>query len=248
MDSTKRFSSRADLYSKYRPSYPKSAVNFLFSNGINKNSIVGDVGSGTGILSSLLIDKVKRLYCVEPNDEMRNYANKSLSDFDNFISINAKSESTTLDDNSLDAITVAQAFHWFDIEKTKIEFNRVLKPNSNIFLLWNNRISNTPFLREYDQILKSLSIDYKSVNHQNLGRVEFDFFFDKKWCKTSFSNFQKLDFESFIGRVFSSSYTPEEGNKNYNEFYNELKKLFDRENQNGFINFNYNTEIISKRL
>lgn len=130
-----------------------------------KNSIVGDVGSGTGILSSLLIDKVKRLYCVEPNDEMRNYANKSLSDFDNFISINAKSESTTLDDNSLDAITVAQAFHWFDIEKTKIEFNRVLKPNYNVFLLWNNRISNTPFLREYDQILKSLSIDYKSVNH-----------------------------------------------------------------------------------
>lgn len=248
MDSSKRFTSRVELYVKYRPSYPKSAIDFLFSNGISQNSIVGDIGSGTGILSNLLIDKVKSLYCVEPNDEMRNCANKSLSNYDNFFSINGKGENTTLEDNSLDAITVAQAFHWFDIKKTKVEFNRILKPKSNIFLLWNNRISNTVFLKEYDQLLKSLSNDYNSVNHQNLKTEDFDFFFDKKWCKTSFSNYQKLDFESFIGRVFSSSYTPNKSDSNYNEFYKELKKLFDRENQNGFVYFNYNTEIISKLI
>ena len=247
MDNTKRFSSRVDNYVKYRPSYPQDAMSYLFNKGINKNSIVGDIGSGTGILSKLLINNVKSLYCVEPNDEMRNYAQSTLSKYDNFFSINATAENTTLKDNSLDAITVAQAFHWFDIEKCKLEFNRILKPKSNIFLIWNNRLTNTPFLKEYDQILKDLSKDYNTVNHQNLVDKEFDLFFDKKWEKATFENYQIFNFEQFKGRVFSSSYTPEESDSVYSSFYKAIEKLFEKENTNGFVKFNYTTEIISKK-
>ncbi|MGD1821911.1 MAG: class I SAM-dependent methyltransferase [Pleomorphochaeta sp.] len=245
IENKSRFTSRVENYVKYRPSYPQDAINYLFLNGINKKSVVGDIGSGTGILSKLLIDRVEKLYCVEPNLAMRDYANKMLSNNNNFYSIDASAENTTLSDNQLDVITVAQAFHWFDLEKCKSEFNRILKPNSKTFLLFNNRLSNTSFLEKYDDILINFSKDYKKVNHQNLGKDEFNFFFDKKWEKVSYNNFQIFNLEQFIGRVASSSYTPEKGDTNYEIFYSEIKRIFEEENVDGFVRFNYKTEIIS---
>lgn len=245
MDNSKRFSSRVDNYVKYRPSYPQLAINYLFENGITNNSTVGDIASGTGILSKLLIEKVNTLYCIEPNTPMREYCDKQLSSYNNYISINASAEKTTLKDNSLDALTVAQAFHWFDMEKCKLEFNRVLKPNSKIFLIWNNRLKNTSFLIKYDQLLKDLSNDYNKVNHQNIKDSDFDYFFDNKWEKISFDNYQVFNFEQFLGRVESSSYTPEKKDVNYSVFYKAIKELFDDESNNGVVNFNYKTEIIS---
>lgn len=246
MDNTNRFSTRVNNYVKYRPNYPKDALSFVFNNGINKNKIVADIGSGTGILSNQLIANVKKLYCIEPNHSMREYAENWLNKYDNYISIDAPAEATTLDDNSIDAIVVAQAFHWFNIEKCKIEFNRILKnDNSHIFLIWNNRLSNSDFLVKYDEVLCSLSKDYNIVNHQNLGDKEFDYFFDKKWSINEFDNVQIFNKEQFLGRVASSSYTPEKGDKVYEEFYKSINQIFDEENNNGFVKFNYKTQIIS---
>ena len=246
MNNKTRFSSRVENYVKYRPNYPKDALSFLFENGINKDNVVADIGSGTGIFSNQLITNVKKLYCVEPNDPMREYAESLLNKYDNFYSIKAPAEATTLEDNSIDAIVVAQAFHWFDIEKCQIEFNRILKDeNSHIFLIWNNRLSNTDFLLKYDEVLCNLSKDYNIVNHQNLGDREFDYFFDKKWAKYEFDNVQIFNKEQFVGRVASSSYNPEKGDDIYEKFYENINRIFDEENEEGFVKFNYKTQIIT---
>ena len=246
MKNEERFTSRVSDYAQSRPTYPLDCIKYLLRKGINKNSIIADIGSGTGILSKLLINEVKEIFMVEPNAAMRDYSKIYLSNNQNCNFIDANAENTTLKNHSIDAIVVAQAFHWFDIEKCKIEFNRILKPNSNIFLIWNNRLTNTPFLQKYDEILKNLSIDYNKVNHQNLSKKEFDLFFDNNWEKQCFDNYQIFNFEQFIKRVFSSSYTPNKEDSSYTSFYNAIKNLFNEENSNGYVRFNYTTEIYSK--
>jgi precorrin-6B methylase 2 len=75
MDSKQRFSDRVENYVKYRPSYPKEAVDFLYADlGMNQHSIITDIGAGTGIFTELLLERGSRVIAIEPNMEMRNAA------------------------------------------------------------------------------------------------------------------------------------------------------------------------------
>lgn len=248
MDSTTRFSDRVENYVKYRPSYPDAMVQFLFERGIGRDSTVCDIGAGTGILSKLLIRDVGKMYALEPNESMRSYAEESLSHYVNYQSLKSTAEDTRLGDSSIDAITVAQAFHWFDREKCKTEFTRILKDNGLIFLIWNNRISNTPFLQAYDDLLHQYGTDYAAVNHQNLSDVVLSEFIDKDYAKTVFDNSQVFDLEGFLGRAFSSSYTPGNDSPDYQPFAKELRLLFQKHERGGAVIFNYKTEVYSGRM
>jgi ubiquinone/menaquinone biosynthesis C-methylase UbiE len=243
-DNTGRFSNRVDNYIKYRPTYPKNFISFLFDQVvINENSTVADIGSGTGILTELLIDRVKTIYAVEPNKEMRNAAEKLLHGKKNFISINGTAENTLLNDNSIDYITAAQAFHWFDIEKTIQEFNRVIKPGGNLILAWNKRINETDFLKRYEEILMLYANDYNEVNHNNLTDDQLSNCFSKM-NKAYFDNYQDFDFNGLIGRVLSSSYCPLPGTEKYSIMEKELNAAFNKYSKNNLIRFSYKTEVL----
>src|SRR5215475_11491376 len=126
-DVTQRFSSRVDNYIKYRPGYPNEIIETLRSEcGLNADSIIADIGSGTGILAEMFLRNGNQVYGVEPNREMREAGERSLKDYPCFHSVAARSEETTLPDHSVDFITAGQSFHWFDREKTRAEFARVL--------------------------------------------------------------------------------------------------------------------------
>lgn len=209
---------------------------------------MADIGSGTGILSRLLIGHIKTLYSIEPNDEMRVAAELSLKKQGNYISVNASAEKTSLPDNKLDFITVSQAFHWFNKKAALTEFRRILKKAGKLILIWNNRINNTPFLEGYEKPLLKYGIDYTAINHQNLTDQKIEKYFVHDYKKAVFDNFQKLDFEGFIGRVFSSSYTPAPGDPDYNQLKGGLEELFRRYNVDGYIRFNYNTEIYTGNI
>ncbi|MDE5995582.1 MAG: class I SAM-dependent methyltransferase [Eubacterium sp.] len=121
MSNTNLFNGRAEVYTRGRPSYPKELIDELYTHyGVSSNSVIADIGSGTGKLSKQLLDKGSTVYAVEPNDDMRSIAENELSEYSKFISVSGNAEDTLLPDHSVDFITVAQAFHWFDIKKFRL--------------------------------------------------------------------------------------------------------------------------------
>lgn len=249
LDPTQRFSGRVDNYIKFRPSYPDEILKFL-KEEINLSSefIIADIGSGTGILSKIFLDNGNKVFCIEPNSEMRKAGETYLKNYKNFISINGTAESSQLHDHSIDLITAGQAFHWFDIEKSKKEFIRILKPKGWTALIWNSRKNDvTEFLKSYEKLLLKYSPDYKNVDHKNINEDILKLFF-KNYKKKVFFNSQRFDFESLKGRLLSSSYAPAEGDQNFSQMINELKNNFIKYQENGFIEFIYDTELFLGKL
>src|SRR5258708_9080998 len=138
--STSRFSDRVEDYVKYRPRYPQQIIEVLENKiELNVGSVVADIGSGTGISTGLFLNNGNKVFAVEPNKEMREAAESIYLKESNFISVNGTAEKSNLEERSIDIIFSAQAFHWFNARETKNEFNRILKPNGHIVLVWNIR-------------------------------------------------------------------------------------------------------------
>ncbi len=242
---TTRFTDRVENYIKYRPSYPTEIIDYLKSEGILKSdSVIADIGSGTGISAELFLKNGDFVYGVEPNDAMREAAEKLCSAYSNFKSIIATAEETTLSDNSIDLIICAQAFHWFDIPKVKVEFKRVLKSTGRICLMWNERIiDGNPFLIDYENLLLKYGTDYKNVRHENIDEDKLNEFFDGGYIKKTFPNKQVFDLAGVTGRLLSSSYTPQYDSPLYEPMLAELNEIFEKDQVNGVIEFLYDTNV-----
>ncbi|TWJ01449.1 methyltransferase family protein [Mucilaginibacter frigoritolerans] len=245
-DPTKRFTDRVDNYVKYRPNYPDEVISYLQKEcGLTSNSVIADVGAGTGIFTGLLLNKGYKVYAVEPNEAMLQAAIDQYGNNSQFIPVNGTAEATTLPINTIDLIVCAQAFHWFNEEKTAVEFKRILKTGVKAALVWNNRLPDADeFSKAYENLLKQDAIDYNKVNHRKIGEINFKRFFkDGNYSVTKFPNEQVFDLDGLFGRTFSSSYVPAEGSEEGGKFRTLLKDVFDRYNQNGQVSFHYQTEI-----
>ena len=250
-DPTRRFSDRVDNYVKYRPSYPPEVTGYLAKQcQLQEGSPIADVGSGTGIFTRLLLEKGYLVYAVEPNDAMQHAAIGQFKDNPDFIAVNGTAEATTLADNSVDLVVCAQAFHWFDAQKTKIEFRRILSDNGHVALIWNNRDAGTDeFARAYESLLKQDSVDYNKVNHRNINEIDFKAFFrDGQYQAVKFLNEQVFDEEGLLGRAYSSSFVPQEGTEAGEKFRGMLKEIFARYHKNGKVSFHYQTEVYLGRV
>jgi SAM-dependent methyltransferase len=155
------------------------------------------------------------VYAVEPNREMRVAAESALSAEPGFTSIDGSAEDSRLESASIDLITAAQAFHWFNSETAKEEFRRVLKPGGQLALIWNKRKLSLPFQQAYEAILQEFAPEYGKVNHMNLSEMEIQSFFATgAMRRIVIDNSQQLDFAGLLGRLKSSSYCPEESSPN----------------------------------
>ena len=244
-NSVSRFSTRVENYAKYRPSYPAGVIDILKSDcGLTATSKIADVGSGTGILSELFLKNGNPVFGIEPNAVMRRTAERLLEEFPKFASIDATAETTTLKPESVDFITAGQAFHWFEREKAKQEFARILKPGGWVALIWNERrLDSTPFLHDYEKLLLRYSTDYETVRHENVAGEIAQFFAPEKFKLKSLENCQRFDFESLKGRVLSASYTPEPGDPNFEPMVAELEAIFKTNQSGGIVSFEYKTRI-----
>ena len=244
MDPVTRFSNRAENYAKYRPSYPAEVIAVLKSEcGLTEASSVADVGSGTGILSELFVRNGNTVFAIEPNAPMRLFAERDLT-FPKFVSVEATAEATTLERASVDFITAGQAFHWFDREKAKREFRRILKPEGWVVLIWNERrIDSSPFLRDYENLLLRYGTDYEKVRHENVVSEIAEFYAPETFKLKSVENVQHFDFESLKGRTCSASYTPEPGDSNFAPMISTLEEIFNARKSNGVVHFEYDTKI-----
>lgn len=241
---TTRFSDRVEDYINYRPHYPKEFLEIL-SNEIDFDStkIIADIGSGTGISSELFLENNNQVYAVEPNLEMREAAEIIFESKSNFKTINGTAEQTNLESNSIDLIVCAQAFHWFDKIKSKIEFNRILNPNGHICFVWNERSTQSKFQKAYEQILIDTIAEYKYVNHRTINlKVIEEFFSPRVMRQFSLSNYQLFDLTGLKGRLMSSSYCPKQGAE-FEFLMKKMDDLFYQYEENDTIKFEYETRI-----
>lgn len=249
-DPTKRFSNRVEDYIRYRPHYPKQVIGFLHDElGLKVNDVIADIGSGTGISSELFLGNGNTVWGVEPNREMRKAAECLLKDYANFKSVDGTAEQLPLSNNSVDMIVAGQAFHWFNVEKSKEEFRRVLKPGKYVVLIWNDRKTGAKgFEQDYEALLNTLE-DYRKVNHKNVDKPVFDVFFGKgNYGIYIVPNYQDFDWEGLKGRLMSSSYVPLPADPAHEPLMGEMKNIFDRYNNDGQVRIEYDTKIVYGRL
>ncbi|HVT82549.1 MAG TPA: class I SAM-dependent methyltransferase [Phycisphaerae bacterium] len=249
MDSTQRFSSRVGDYRRHRPGYPPQvADDLLAQSGLPKNPVIADIGSGTGLLARLFVERGCSVVGIEPNAEMRAAGEEELRAFRNFRSLPGTAEATALPAQSVDLVTAAQAFHWFDRAKAKTEFRRILRPGSGggrCAILWNNRLTTTSsFLVAYEQLLRDFATDYAMVDHKNItDPVLADFFAPQPVQKRIYPNKQFFDFDGLKGRLLSSSYSPPADHPSHAPMLARLAEIFQRHQQNGRVIFEYQTEV-----
>jgi SAM-dependent methyltransferase len=244
-DPLTRFSNRSDNYAKFRPGYPAKVIEILKDDcGLSETSVIADLGSGTGILSELFLQNGNSVLAIEPNAAMRQVAERLLQRYEKFRSINAAAEATTLEPGSVDFVTAAQAFHWFDRARAKIEFARILKPAGWVVLIWNERqLDSTVFLRAYEDLLLRYGTDYEKVRHEKVTAEIAEFFSPGSFELQTLENAQHFDFESLKGRLLSSSYAPDQGHPNFVPMLEELEGIFYANQKDGIVKFEYETKV-----
>ena len=250
MQTVERFSNRVENYVKYRPTYPKSILDLFCSEmNLQNNSIVADIGSGTGISARLFLENGNTVFGVEPNRAMREAAERLLQNFPNFKSVNGTAENTGLQSESIDFIVAAQAFHWFDRMKTRVEFKRILRDKGFVVLMWNERqLDSTAFLRGYEKLLIEFGTDYEIVRHENITKETLRDFFQTDFDLKIFQNAQSVDFEGLKGRMLSSSYVPTAENSRFSQMLEKLETLFAEHRENGKIEILYDTKIFYSQI
>lgn len=207
--------------------------------------VVADIGSGTGILTEIFLRNGNLVYGVEPNPQMRAAGERLLQTYSHFKSVPATAEATTLPPASIDVVTAGQAFHWFDPDKARTEFKRILKPEGWVVLVWNERRAGlTPLAQAYEQLLHTYATDYgKVVHHQQVDDTVLRQFFGGDFHVNTFPNSQLLDFEGLKGRLLSSSYAPATGHPQHLPMLAELQRIFDTHQVNGQVVFEYDTKL-----
>src|ERR1700758_2033604 len=109
-NATSRFSDRVENYVRYRPGYPAEVVDVLRSQcGLQPGHVIADIASGTGIWTSMLLEKGNAVFGVEPNPEMRQAGERLLAGLPKSTSIAGTAEANTLAEASVDFVTAGQA-------------------------------------------------------------------------------------------------------------------------------------------
>jgi ubiquinone/menaquinone biosynthesis C-methylase UbiE len=198
------FSRNADDYERTRPGYPPDAVAFLAEVlDMRAGTTVADVAAGTGKLTRLLVPTGARVIAVEPVEEMRSLLAATVAGAE---VLDGVAEHLPLADASVDAVTVAQAFHWFDGPAALAEFARVLRPGGALAVVYNHRDREAPWLAAVNRVVEAYR---RGTPQQWDGRWRGAFEHQTVLTalrKAEFDNAQLLTPEGFLGRMRSMSY------------------------------------------
>jgi len=247
---SERFTTRVENYARYRPGYPAEAIELLRSRcGLKRGAAVADLGSGTGILTELLLRSGARVAAVEPNAAMRAAAEAALGTYPGFRSVDGSAEATTLAPDSIKLLVAGQAFHWFDAQRAHAEALRILRPRGWAALLWNERPTEaTAFLADYEALLRCHAPDYARITASRADPVSMRRFLGESMEVATFPNQQILDFAGLKGRLMSSSYAPEPGDPQHEPMIAGLREVFYRYQHDGRVVFPYRTLVYFAQL
>lgn len=261
-----RISRLVDNYIQYRPRYPGAVLRLLQAEcTLTSRHRIADIGSGTGFLSELFLKNGNPVTGIEPDPDMRRGGEYVLRDYPNFSSLPGAAEDIPLADRSVDFITVGQAFHWFDLERAKVEFVRILAPQGWVVLVWNiQRPSGTPFLDalqgfwEDERFWKRLSVRRsrqvqraRSLRlNPELVRVELlePLFDPGAYQQATFDNPMICDFEGLKGRVLSNRSALDETDPGYEDMLAALEGIFQAHQVDGRVTIEHDTRVVYGRL
>jgi SAM-dependent methyltransferase len=140
------FGDIASLYDQSRPGYPDAAVDWLVADGVER---VVDLGAGTGKLTRSLAARGLDVVAVEPSEGMREQLRAVLPEVE---VLDGSGESLPLPDASVDAVLMAQAWHWVDVPRASVEVARVLRPGGYLGLVWNRRDKSVDWVSKLDTV------------------------------------------------------------------------------------------------
>lgn len=248
-DPTRRFTNRVKDYARYRPSYPLAVLECLRDEcGLTPDSVIADIGSGTGILTEIFLKNNNRVFAVEPNEAMRQAAEVSLARYPGFISVAGRAEATTLPAGSVDFVTAGQAFHWFDAAASRIEFGRILRPGGYVALIWNARAyEGDPLMAAYERVLGEFGMGYTTVTHRSHDG-EMDALFTNGRQFRVFAHTRRMDFATLWGGFLSASYAPVSGDPIYEPMHTALRDVFETYQHDGQVTFIYETYLYFGQL
>lgn len=227
MNNTTKFDGKGEVYAKARPRYAVELLYYIKNTlQIPERSVFADIGSGTGIFSEQLLNNGYRVYAIEPNADMRKKAEEKLSVYRDFISVDGADSNTTLPDQSVDCITTAQAFHWFDAEAFKKECRRIVKPYGKVFIVYNTRDESAECNRALADLHRKYCPDFQGFS-KGMNDEKCRAFFDKKCDLFRADNSQAYDRQGCINRILSSSYSLRESDDGFAEYIAEINHLFD---------------------
>lgn len=218
---TDLFNGKANFYNS-RPAYAVECIDYLKNTmKISKNSTIGDIGAGTGILSRQILELGCNLVAIEPNKCMFEALKKNLSDQKKAVVIQATAENTTLDNNILDGIVVGTAFHWFDIDKFKSECKRILKKGSKVAILriFNNSKADKMLDEKYHFSKKDVDLANKFFGPNNTETNKFEYELE-------------YNLENEINLLLSSATAPLPSDENYDLYVKRIKNNYFKDYQN----------------
>jgi SAM-dependent methyltransferase len=247
---TNRFSGLADLYARHRPGYPDEVLDLIqISLGLGSDTLLVDVGCGTGIASRLFAARGVPVLGIEPNDDMRARAEAEPAPPGGPAPRyqRGRAEATGLPDGCAAAVLSAQAFHWFDPPAALAEFHRILRPGGGVAVMGNERDESDPATAAYGRVLLT-GPNAREVEAPR-GRAGEPLLLHPLFTagrRVVLHNRQELDEEGLLGRAFSVSYAPREPAA-AEAFADALRAVFAAHQRQGKFVLHYDTTVYLAR-
>jgi SAM-dependent methyltransferase len=237
-ETTERFTGRVGDYERYRLRYPGDVIRILKERcGLGREQLVADIGAGTGMLADVFLENGNAVVAVEPNDEMRAACERLATVWPGLIVKKATAEATGLENGSVDLIAVGRAFHWFDLKKVRVEFERILRPGGWVVLVSNSRVrDDSPVSVAYEAVLREYGTDYPANRERYEIAAKVDAFFaeGEMFREESYGE-QKLTLEELVGQTQSYSVTPAPGHEKFEGMQSALRKFFSEWERDGVV-------------
>jgi SAM-dependent methyltransferase len=230
----------ADVYERARPEYPPAAVAWIADElGLRSGRTVLDLGAGTG----KLVRTGAHVIAVEPGEEMLRQLAHAVPAAE---ALRGAAEAIPLPDESVDAATMGQSFHWFRHDEALPELHRVLRPDSAIALLWNWRDQESPLQDRVNDLIEQLLPAGRPRGGEWLQPLDASALFSPAE-KREFPFSQRLDAEALVERISSISFVASAPAPERERLEEQLRELVDAEG--GVLEFPYVTfAYVSRKL
>lgn len=233
---TERFTGRVEAYRRFRSRYPREIIALLEERcALTRESVVADIGAGTGMLAELFLENGNRVLAVEPNAEMRAACEELMERYPRLTCADGTAEDSRLAGHSVDFVAVGRAFHWFDQEKCRPEFVRILREGGWVVLASEGpHVRSEPVVREFQAILKEHGLDYARLRRRyDIEDAARRFFAGCEFQEAEFPGMEEMTYEELEGFTLSLSVTPQPGHPGFPAMQAALREYFSRHESGG---------------